>query len=53
LPSSDRTNLIPNMRYLNMPLETDIGSTHQLNIQCPSMICSYTISKINTNRTRS
>jgi hypothetical protein len=53
LPSSDRTNTNPNMRYQNMPPETDAGDNHQLFTQCLSRISSSTTSRTNTNKTRS
>jgi len=53
LPFADKTSLIPNMRYPNMPLETDAGGAPQLNTQCPSRICSSMTSRINTTITRS
>jgi hypothetical protein len=53
LPSSNRTNMNQNVRYQNMPPETDAGDDHRLFTQCLSRISSSTTSRTNTTKTRS
>ncbi len=50
LPSLNRTSLSQNTRSQNTPPVTDAGNAHQLSTQCPSRICSSTMSKTDTTR---
>ncbi len=52
LPSLDEPSQTQNMKSPNMPVETDTAGVLQLNIRCPSMICSSTTSRLNMIKTR-
>jgi hypothetical protein len=52
LPFLNKPSLNQNIRYLNMPLETNAGDILQLNIWCPYRICFSMTSRLDTIKTR-